>query len=42
MEEYIKYKVTIIEKYGEENMWRNMTDAEMDLFDKLERKAYRG
>jgi SPP1 gp7 family putative phage head morphogenesis protein len=42
MEEYIKYKVTIIEKYGEENMWRNMTDAEMDLFDNLERKAYKG
>lgn len=42
MQEYLDYKETIIAKYGEENMWREMTDAEMDKLEELERKAFKG
>lgn len=42
MQEYKDYLQMIKEKYGEENMWREMTDNEMDTLDRLERIAYRG
>lgn len=42
MQEYKDYLQMIKDKYGEENMWREMTDNEMDTLDRLERIAYRG
>lgn len=42
MQEYLDFKDRMIKKYGAENMWRDMTDAEMDMLEKLERKAYKG
>ena len=42
MQEYLDFKNKMIRKYGEDNIWRDMTDAEMDMFERLERKAYTG
>jgi hypothetical protein len=42
MKEYEEFKDKIIKKYGEENMWSQMTDEEMEKWERLERMAYKG
>ena len=42
MSEYLTFRGTMIEKYGEDKMYAKMTDAEMDKLDRLERIAYKG
>nr|DAP61109.1 MAG TPA: hypothetical protein [Caudoviricetes sp.] len=42
MSEYLTFRGTMIEKYGEDKMYAKMTDAEMDKLERLERIAYKG
>lgn len=42
MKEYLAFKAEMVNKYGGENkIWVEMTDAEMDKLDRLSRAAYR-
>lgn len=41
MKEFLAFHAELEKKYGAANMWRDMTDAEMDKINGLERKAYR-
>lgn len=40
--EYVSFKFSMENKYGVDTMWRNMTDAEIDRLERLERIAHRG
>lgn len=41
MQEYLEFKSKMEQKYGA-NLWLDMTDAEMDKLEELERKAHKG
>lgn len=41
MKEFLAFHAELENKYGAANMWRDMTDAEMNKINGLERKAYR-
>lgn len=41
MQEYLEFKSKMEKKYGA-NLWLEMTDAEMDKLEELERKAHKG
>ena len=42
MQEYLSFRQAMIDKYGEDNMYSDMTDNEYDKLERLERIAYKG
>ena len=42
MQEYLDFRQAMIDKYGEDGMYGEMTDSEYDKLERLERIAYKG